>query len=127
MPRSPSPQRRIDPLFIISREESIFENEGRANGMRRGMNPYSISEDAIEHNQRVMMEQFSRIEAENAAAAFEANLRFDRELVASMSQAPLQTEPSTHFEELNRRYLVESESTTRDIPHIDIFSNSNNN
>ena len=31
------------------------------------------------------------------------------------------------FEELNRRYLVESESTTRDMPHIDIFSNSNNN
>lgn len=74
MPRSPNPQRRINPLFI-SREESIF----------------------------------------------------DRELAASMSQVPLQTEPSTHFEELNRRYLVESESTTRDMPHIDIFSNSNNN
>ena len=130
MPRSPNPQRRINPLFI-SREESIFENEGRTNGMHRGMNPYTLSvrdtEDATEHNQRVMMEQFSRIEAENAAAAFEANLRFDRELAASMSQAPLQTEPSTYFEELNRRYLVESESTTRDMPHIDIFSNSNNN
>lgn len=130
MPRSPNPQRRINSLFI-SREESIFENEGRTNGMRRDMNPYSIStrdtEDATEHNQRVMMEQFSRMEAENAAAAFEANLRFDRELAASMSQVPLQTEPSTHFEELNRRYLVESESTTRDMPHIDIFSNSNNN
>ena len=130
MPSIRNNQPRIDPLFI-SREESIFENEGRTNGMRRGMNPYILSvrdtEDAIEHNQRVMMEQFSRIEAENAAAAFEANLRFDRELAASMSQAPLQTEPSTYFEELNRRYLVESESTTRDIPHIDIFSNSNNN
>ena len=53
--------------------------------------------------------------------------RFDREFAASMSQVPLQTEPSTHFEELNRRYLVESESTARDMPHIDIFSNSNNN
>ena len=130
MPRSPNPQRRINPLFI-SREESIFENEGRTNGMHRGMHPYSIStrdiEDATEHNQRVMMEQFSRIESENAAAAFEANLIFDRELAASMSQVPLQTETSTHFEELNRRYLVESESTARDIPHIDIFSNSNNN
>lgn len=130
MPSIRNTQPRIDPLFI-SREESIFENEGRTNGMRRGMNPYILSvrdtEDATEHNQRVMMEQFSRIEAENAAAAFEANLRFDRELAASMSQAPLQTEPSTYFEELNRRYLVESESTTRDMPHIDIFSNSNNN
>lgn len=130
MPSIRNTQPRIDPLFI-SREESIFENEGRTNGMRRGMNPYILSvrdtEDATEHNQRVMMEQFSRIEAENAAAAFEANLRFDRELAASMSQAPLQTEPSTHYEELNRRYLVESESTTRDMPHIDIFSNSNNN
>ena len=86
MPRSPNPQRRINPSFR-SREESIFEN----------------------------------------AAAFEANLRFDREFAASMSQVPLQTEPSTHFEELNRRYLVESESTARDMPHIDIFSNSNNN
>ena len=127
MPRSPNPQRRINSLFI-SREESIFENEGRTNGMRRDMNPYSIStrdiEDATEHNQRVMMEQFNR---ENAAAAFEANLIFDRELAASMSQVPLQTEPPTHFEELNKRYLVESESTTRDMPHIDIFSNSNNN
>ena len=76
MPRSPNPQRRINPLFI-SREESIFENEGRTNGMRRGMHPYIMSvrdiEDATEHNQRVM-----------------------------------------------------SESTTRDMPHIDIFSNSNN-
>lgn len=130
MPSIRNTQPRIDPLFI-SREESIFENEGRTNGMRRGMNPYILSvrdtEDATEHNQRVMMEQFSRIEAENAAAAFEANLRFDRELAASMSQAPLQTEPSAHYEELNRRYLVESESTTRDMPHIDIFSNSNNN
>ena len=70
-----------------------------------------------------LLETISR-QAENAAAAFEANLRFDRELAASMSQVPLL---STHFEELNRRYLVESESTTRDIPHIDIFSNSNNN
>lgn len=34
MHRSPNPQRRINPLFI-SREESIFENEGRTNGMRR--------------------------------------------------------------------------------------------
>ena len=68
-----------------------------------------------------------QIESENAAAAFEANLIFDRELAASMSQVPLQTEPSTHFEELNRQYLVESESTTKDMPHIDIFSNSNNN
>ena len=77
MPRSPNPQRRINPLFI-SREESIFENEGRTDGMRRGMHPYIMSvrdiEDATEHNQRVM-----------------------------------------------------SESTTRDMPHIDIFSNSNNN
>ena len=95
MPRSPNPQRRINPLFI-SREESIFENEGRTNEMRRGMNPYIMS------------------------------VR-DRELATSMSQVPLQTDPSTHFEELNRRYLVESESTTRDMPHIDIFSNSNNN
>ena len=122
IPSSPYPQRRIDPSFI-SREESIFENEERINGMRRGMHPYIMSirdiEDATEHSQRVMMEQFSRMEAEDAAAAFEANLRFDRELAASTSQA--------HFEELNRRYLVESESTARDIPHIDIFSNSNNN
>ena len=77
MPRSPNPQRRINPLFI-SREESIFENEGRTDGMRGGMHPYIMSvrdiEDATEHNQRVM-----------------------------------------------------SESTTRDMPHIDIFSNSNNN
>ena len=129
MPSIRNNQPRIDPLFI-SREESIFENEGRTNGMRRGMNPYIMSvrdtEDATEHNQRVMMEQFSRIEAENAAAAFEANLRFDRELAASMSQAPLQTEPSAHYEELNRRYLTESESTIRVMPQIDIFSNSNN-
>ena len=76
MPRSPNPQRRINPLFI-SREESIFENEGRTDGMRRGMHPYIMSVRDIE--------------------------------------------------ELNRRYLVESESTTRDMPHIDIFSNSNNN
>ena len=104
MHRSPNPQRRIDPSFISIRD----------------------IEDATEHNQRVMMERFSRIESENAAA-FEADLRFDREFAASMSQVPLQTEPSTHFEELNRRYLVESESTARDMPHIDIFSNSNNN
>ena len=96
MPRSPNPQRRINPLFI-SREESIFEDEGRTNGMRRDMNPYIMR-----------------------------SVR-DIELAASMSQVPLQTEPPTHFEELNRRYLVESESTTRDMPHIDIFSNSNNN
>ena len=76
MPRSPNPQRRINPLFI-SREESIFENEGRTDGMRGGMHPYIMSVRDIE--------------------------------------------------ELNRRYLVESESTTRDMPHIDIFSNSNNN
>lgn len=117
MPSIRNAQRRIDPLFI-SREESIFENEGRTNGMRRGMNPYIMSvrdtEDATEHNQRVMREQFSRMEAENATAAFEANLAFDRE------------QASVHFEELNRRYLMESESTVRDIPHIDIFSNSNN-
>ena len=75
MPRSPNPQRRINPLFI-SREESIFENEGRTDGMRGGMHPYIMSVRDIE--------------------------------------------------ELNRRYLVESESTTRDMPHIDIFSNSNN-
>lgn len=122
---SPNPQRRIDPSFR-SREESIFENEGRTNGMRSIMSNRDI-EAVTEYSQRVMMEQFSRIEAENAAAAFEANLRFDRELAASMSQVPLQTELPTHFEELNRRYLVESESTTRDIPYIDIFSHSNNN
>ena len=96
MPSSPNPQRRINPLFI-SREESIFEDDGRTNGMRRDMNPYIMR-----------------------------SVR-DIELATSMSQIPLQTEPSTHFEELNRRYLVESESTTRDMPHIDIFSNSNNN
>ena len=116
MPRIPSPQRRIDPLFL-SREESIFENEGRTNGMRRGMHPYIMSsieiEDAREHNQLVMMEQFSRIEAENAAAAFEANLISDRQI-------------AEHYEEINRRYLVESESTIRVMPQIDIFSNSNN-
>ena len=116
MPSIRNAQRRIDPLFI-SREESIFENEGRTNGMRRGMHPYIMSsieiEDAREHNQLVMMEQFSRIEAENAAAAFEANLISDRQI-------------AEHYEEINRRYLVESESTIRVMPQIDIFSNSNN-
>lgn len=118
-------QCRINSSFVTS------EDIGSTGGLRRGANPYIMSsieiEDARVRNQLLMMEQFNRLETENATAAFEANLRFDRELAASMSQVPLQTEPSTHFEELNRRYLVESESTTRDIPHIDIFSNSNNN
>lgn len=101
----------------------------RAGSSQFSLNPSlleAINRQIESSNQRVMMERFSRIESENAAA-FEANLRFDREFAASMSQVPLQTEPSTHFEELNRRYLVESESTARDMPHIDIFSNSNNN
>lgn len=124
MPSVRDAQRRINPSFVTS------EDIGSTGGLRRGANPYIMNsieiEDARTRNQLLMMEQFSRMEAENAAAAFEANLRFDRELAASMSQIPLQTEPSAHFEELNRRYLVESESTTRDTPHIDIFSNSNN-
>ena len=101
----------------------------RAGSSQFSLNPSlleAINRQIESSNQRVMMERFSRIESENAAA-FEANLRFNREFAASMSQVPLQTEPSTHFEELNRRYLVESESTARDMPHIDIFSNSNNN
>ena len=113
MPRIPNPQRRINPLFVNS------EDIGSAGGIRRGENPYIMSsieiEDARVRNQLLMMEHFNRLETENATAAFEANLAFDRE------------QASVHFEELNRRYLMESESTTRDMPHIDIFSNSNNN
>lgn len=124
MPSIRNAQRRINPLFVNS------EDIGSAGGIRRGANPYIMSnieiEDARTRNQLLMMEHFNRLEAENAAAAFEANLRFDRELAASMSQAPLQTEPSAHYEELNRRYLTESESTIRVMPQIDIFSNSNN-
>lgn len=111
MPSVRDTQRRINPLFVNS------EDIGSAGGIRRGENPYIMSsieiEDAREHNQLVMMEQFSRIEAENAAAAFEANLISDRQI-------------AEHYEEINRRYLTESESTIRVMPQIDIFSNSNN-
>ena len=112
MPSIRNAQRRINPLFVNS------EDIGSAGGIRRGANPYIMNsieiEDARVRNQLLMMEQFNRLETENATAAFEANLAFDRE------------QASVHFEELNRRYLMESESTVRDIPHIDIFSNSNN-
>ena len=112
MPSVRNAQRRINPLFVNS------EDIGSAGGIRRGENPYIMSsieiEDARVRNQLLMMEHFNRLETENATAAFEANLAFDRE------------QASAHYEELNRRYLTESESTIRVMPQIDIFSNSNN-